>query len=149
MKLLALSALLLCLSSIGLSAQPYQRLNRNDLTAAQVNGTWSNGRNLFKVRMLSDGHVRLIFEGTYPYRTADGERMANIGTFDGVASVNGSVATISNVNESPECTITLTFKGGKLKVEQEGLCGFGNGVTADGTYKRKSRRAPYMPALPD
>jgi hypothetical protein len=32
----------------------------------------------------------------------------------------------------------MTFKGEKLEVTQEGDCGFGHNVRADGSYKRTS-----------
>jgi hypothetical protein len=40
------------------------------------------------------------------------------------------------------CTITLTFKRGRLVVEEQGECGFGQHVTAAGTYRKISGRRP-------
>jgi len=36
----------------------------------------------------------------------------------------------------------MKFTGGKLIVKQEGTCGFGNHVFADGTYKKTSGKKP-------
>jgi len=147
MKLVSLSALLLCLLFRSLPAQPYQRVTQLALSPAQVNGTWSNGHNTFRIRLLSDGRLQLDFDGAYSYRTPRGERMANVGTFVGLATVDGNIARISNVNEAPECRIILTFSDARLAVVQEGMCGFGNGVTADGTYKRTSQKVPKIIAI--
>src|SRR6266566_4830587 len=44
--------------------------------------------------------------------------------------------------KSPEGQITMKFANGKLVVTQTGTCGFGNNVTAEGTYKKISSRKP-------
>ena len=43
-----------------------------------------------------------------------------------------------------DCQITLKFAEGKLAVGQKGLCDFGRGVSATGTYRKTSNRKPQF-----
>lgn len=139
LRTLFFSSLLLTFATFSLSAQSR---NSGIVTAAQVNGTWSDNVNTFKILALGKGRLKVQFDGTYAYRTPDGEEMANIGTYSGVVKIDGVVATITMPDDDPECRIVMTFTGGKMEVTQAGICGFGHNVNASGTYVRTSRRKP-------
>ena len=65
---------------------------------------------------------------------------ANMGEGSGIATIEGDTATFKPDGAEDECKITMKFTGGRLVVTQEGICGFGHNVTADGTYRRVSSR---------
>lgn len=102
------------------------------VTAEQVNGTWSKGESWIKIKALGGGKLSVnlsIFN----------ERTTNAGQADGVANINGIDATFSPEGVE-KCKFTMKFTGGKLIVKQFGTdmdCGFGMGVSADGTYTKK------------
>ena len=56
--------------------------------------------------------------------------------------IEGDTAIFKPEGAEEECRITLKFTGGKLVVMQTGICGFGNNVTAAGTYKKVSGKKP-------
>ena len=60
----------------------------------------------------------------------------NIGEIGGIADLHNGKAVFKDADA--DCLLTMSFNGAKLKVEQEGGCGFGANVRADGTYKRTS-----------
>jgi hypothetical protein len=60
----------------------------------------------------------------------------NIGEIGGTVEVHNGKAMFKDAEV--ECTLGMTFKGDKLDVTQEGSCGFGHNVNADGAYKRTS-----------
>jgi hypothetical protein len=60
----------------------------------------------------------------------------NIGEIGGTVEVRNGKAVFKDADT--ECTLSMTFKGDKLDVAQEGSCGFGHNVNADGAYKRTS-----------
>ena len=64
------------------------------------------------------------------------------GEGSGIAFVKGDTATFKPDGVEGECKITLKFSHRKLIVTQTGACGFGNNVTAEGTYKRVSTKKP-------
>ena len=68
--------------------------------------------------------------------------MANTGEGQGIATIEGNTAVFKPEGAEDECQITLKFTHGKLVVTQTGVCGFGNRVTAEGTYKKVSTRKP-------
>lgn len=111
------------------------------VTAAQVNGTWKYRGNEFRIWALGNQRLRVEFDGTYEYKVS-GEWMANTGTGSGIATITGEVATFVPEGAEDDCTITLTFRKGKLIVDQEGGCGFGHNVIATGTYKKTGRGRP-------
>lgn len=131
-----LSTIAFCLiSSLPITAQ-------NDVTGNQVNGTWKFRKNEFKIWALGDQKLQVAFSGIYEYKTGDGEPMANTGEGGGIAKIEGDTATFKPDGAEDECQITLKFTDGKLVVTQEGFCGFGHNVTADGTYKKVSSGKP-------
>jgi hypothetical protein len=111
------------------------------VTAAQVNGIWRTKNNTFKVLALGNQKLRVEFSGTYEYNTPDGP-MANAGTGSGLAFIEGDTARFKPDDADDECKITMKFTGGKLIVRQEGGCGFGHNVTAEGTYRKVSSGKP-------
>ena len=117
------------------------------VTGAQVNGVWrlksSYQDNEFRILALGRNRLKVQFEGLYLYRTSEGERMANSGTGEGVAVIEGNVATFRPDGADEDCTITLKFVRGRLVVTQAGLCGFGFNVEAGGTYKKVSRKPTF------
>jgi hypothetical protein len=111
------------------------------VTAADVNGTWRYKDNIFKIWALGNQQLRVEFLGTYEYGTRDG-LMANTGTGSGIATIVGTTASFRPEGADEDCMITLTFRKGKLVVDQTGGCGFGHNVIANGSYKKISRRKP-------
>ena len=106
------------------------------VTAADVNGTWRSESGTFKVRALGKQRLRVEFSGTY-----ESGGTANTGEASGIARIDGDTA-IFVPRGSAGCRITMKFERAKLAVDQEGECGFGLNVTADGIYTRKSRARP-------
>jgi hypothetical protein len=68
--------------------------------------------------------------------------MVNTGEGSGVASIEADTAIFKPDGAEDECRMTMKFTHGKLIVTQTGTCGFGNNITAEGTYKRVSARKP-------
>ncbi len=102
------------------------------VTAEQVNGTWRKGESWIKIKALGGGKLNVNF-------SIFNERTTNAGTADGVANIDGIDATFSP-KDFENCRFTMKFTGGKLIVKQFGTdldCGFGMGVSADGTYTKK------------
>jgi hypothetical protein len=116
------------------------------VTAAQVNGTWQNKNSTFKVWALGNRKLRVEFSGTYEYKSPAGP-MANAGSGSGVALIEGDTAIFKPEGTDDECKITMKFSRARLIVKQEGSCGFGLNVTADGTYKKVSRRKPTFDSV--
>jgi len=117
-----------------------------DVTAAQVNGTWSYRQNEFKILALGQQKLQIEFSGVWEHKTGNGELTANTGEGSGTAKIEGDTAIFKPEGAEDECKITLKFTGGKLVVTQEGMCGFGFNVRADGTYKRTSAKKPKFDA---
>ena len=113
------------------------------VTAAQVNGTWRTKQGEFKVWALGKQRLKVEFIGTYEYKS-NGELMANTGSGAGIAMIEGDTAVFKpdGLDADDDCKITMKFTGGKLVVDQEGGCGFGQHVTAIGTYRKVSAARP-------
>ena len=111
------------------------------VTAAQVNGTWKTKGGEFKILALGHQMLQVEFAGIYEYQSPQGP-MANTGDGHGVASIEGDTAVFKPDGAEDECKITLKFTHGRLVVTQIGFCGFGNRVTAEGTYKHTSTQKP-------
>jgi hypothetical protein len=112
-----------------------------DVTAAQVNGTWKSGRNTLKIWALGHGKLQIAFDGVYEYKLPSGP-MANTGEGAAIANIEGDTAIFVPEGAGNDCKITLRFTAEKLIVKQEGECGFGNHVYADGTYRKVSAHKP-------
>src|SRR4030095_14281297 len=117
----------------------------NEVTAAQVNGTWKYRNNEFKILALGQQKLQIEFSGVWEHETTFGPT-ANTGEGSGIAKIEGDTAIFKPEGAEEECKITLKFTGGKLVVTQDGMCGFGFNVRADGTYKRTSSKKPKFDA---
>ena len=115
---------------------------QSDVTAKQVNGTWRYRENEFKIWALGNQKLRVEFSGIFEYKTGNGEPTANTGEGNGTAKIEGNSAIFKPEGAEDDCKITLKFTKGKLVVSQEGFCGFGHNVMADGTYKKVSGAKP-------
>ena len=147
-KSLLLTSLILLLSIVEISAQ-----NRKSVSAAEATGTFrayfdgkfKGNYNEIKILALGRGKLRVAFELTYPYIDGTGGLMANVGTADGTAIIEGDTA-IFLPEENGQCKITIKFiKLGTIKVVQSGMdseCSFGFNVNASGTYKKTSSAKP-------
>jgi hypothetical protein len=111
------------------------------VTAAQVNGTWKTKYGEFKIWALGQQRLQIEFSGVYKYESSQGPS-ANEGQGSGIATIEGDNAIFKPEGAEEECRITLKFTGGKLVVTQTGICGFGQSVTAAGTYKKISAKKP-------
>jgi len=118
-----------------------------DVTAAQVNGTWKMKGGEFKIWALGQQRLQIEFSGTYEYQSPQGPT-ANEGQGSGIARIEGDTAIFKPEGAEDECKITLKFTRGKLVVTQTGTCGFGNNVSAEGTYKKVSSNKPKFDTDP-
>jgi len=114
---------------------------QRDVTATQVNGTWEMKGGEFKIWALGQQKLQVEFSGSYEYKSPAGP-MANTGEGSGIARIEGETAVFKPDGAEDECKITLKFSHGKLIVTQTGVCGFGNNVTAEGTYRKVSAKKP-------
>ena len=136
-----------------LAAGSDAQTSRKSVGAAEVNGTFHHNfmgkfkgsRNEIKILALGRGRLRVAFDLTYPHVDGTGELSANVGQADGEAAISGDTAVYS-LDEFGPCRITIKFvRPGLIKVTQDGSdtdCGFGNNVTAGGTYRKVSSKKP-------
>ena len=120
---------------------------KNIVTAAQVNGTWSSKRGIIRVWALGKQRLRVEFYGQYEYNTPAGP-IANLGEARGIAQIEGDTATLVPEATDNRCAIKLQFVGKRLIVTQEGECGFGKHVTATGEYRKISSHKPSFGVEP-
>jgi hypothetical protein len=137
------------LAAIGSGAQT----SRKSVLGTEVTGTFRhNFTGKFKgssseirILALGKGKLRIAFDLIYPHVDGTGELSANVGQTDGEAAISGDTAVYSS-KEFGECRITIKFvRPGLIRVTQDGTdtdCGFGNNVTADGTYRKVSSKKP-------
>lgn len=114
------------------STQTTEKTNPGIVTADQVNGKWTNGESWITIKAIGGGKLKVYF-------SIFNERTTNAGQAEGVANIDGIDATFSP-EEFEKCKFTMKFTGGKLIVKQFGTdmdCGFGMGVSADGTYTKQ------------
>ena len=132
-----------------LAAVAAAQKSRASVPASEVNGTfrmnftgkYKGSFDEIKIFALGGGRLRVAMDLLYPY-TVKGDLMANIGELDGEAIIKGDTAIYAS-SESGKCTITIKFvRPGTIKVSQEGDCGFGHNVIADGTYHKVSSAKP-------
>ncbi len=127
--------------------------SRKSVSAAEVNGTFHHdftgkfkgSASEIKILALGHGKLKVAFDLTYPHVDGTGELSANVGQAEGTADISGDTAVYES-REFGTCKITIKFvRPGLIKVSQDGLdtdCGFGNNVTAGGTYKKVSGKRP-------
>ena len=113
-------------------AQAAQRI----VTAGEVNGTWIADSGEIKVWALGRQRLKVEYSGTY-----ESGGTANTGEAHGIAHIEGDTATFEPAG-TRGCRITMRFERARLNVNQDGECGFGLNVTAEGTYRKKSRSRP-------
>lgn len=118
-----------------------------------VTGTYEykgDGRsNEFKILELDSGEIKVAFAGTYEFKSAAGYLNANSGEISPQTVKMEEGQAVLTPTDAPECRLTLTFKSGGLKVVQnENDCGFPGGVTADGSYRKTSGKAPAFDEEP-
>ena len=147
-KLLIFASLFLLFSATCANAQ-----NRKSVSAVEVNGTFRSffdgkfkgNYNEIKILALGNGKLRVAFDLTYPFIDGTGGLMANVGSADGTATIEGDTAVFSP-DETGQCKITIKFvRRGTIEVTQSGVdseCGFGFNVNANGTYKKTSNVKP-------
>ncbi len=144
-KSILAATVLLCgaAGTFNLIAEPTEKkpATVRDVTAVEVNGTWRCGKDTFKILALGGGKLKVDFDGVFEYKTANG-LMANIGQGAGIATIEGDTAVFVPNGTAADGKITLKFSGGKLSAVQEGDCGFGHRVRADGTYRKISSKKP-------
>lgn len=118
--------------------------------AERFNGTWrmdqdSRGGEMM-LWALDARTLRVEFQGYVMMETARGSR-PNMGIATGTGSVEGGKASFTPIGTAGECVITLHLRDAVwMKVEERGSCGFGEGVSSRGRYKRVSRTLPAFHA---
>ncbi|MGI8435628.1 MAG: hypothetical protein ACR2NX_01805 [Chthoniobacterales bacterium] len=124
---------------LGLMVFCFQKARGED--NGTVNGTWKSKHGEFKIWTVDGDLLQVEFSGSYEYDSPQGP-MANTGEGSGAATLENGTARFKPDGAEEECEILLKFAGGKLIVTQTGVCGFGNKVTAAGTYERTSTTEP-------
>ncbi len=146
-----LLSLIFVIVSIFLAISADAQTTRNSISGAEATGTFRyyfSGRykgsyDEIKILPLGKGRVRVSFDLLYPHLDGSGEMTANMGNAEGEATISGDTAVYSTGEDGDECTITIKFvKPGTIKVSQDGICGFGFNVSANGTYKKVSGAKP-------
>ncbi|MGH9903558.1 MAG: hypothetical protein ACRD68_17265 [Pyrinomonadaceae bacterium] len=104
--------------------------------AGSVTGTYSiKDQAELDAQVLPDGRLKFfLFASWNSGRPGD----VNVGEASGVVPLEGDTAVYTDEN----CRITMRFAGRRAHISQEGNCGFGLNVTADGVYVKTSGRAP-------
>ncbi len=124
---------------------------RKSVSGAEVTGTFRSyykGKfkgnfNEIKILALGKGKLKISFGLTYPFIDGTGALDANVGEAVGTAEIGGDTALFSSAEDGDLCKIKIKFvKPGQIKVTQDGACGFGLNVSADGTYQKVSRAKP-------
>jgi hypothetical protein len=116
----------------------------NFVTAKQVNGTWKSQFGTFKILSIGQQRLQVEFSGTYVYKMANGQPMANTGAGSGIATIERRTAKFKPAGAEDNCSITMNFVGSQLQVEQVSNCGFGMNVSAAGTYRKVSDSKPQF-----
>jgi hypothetical protein len=100
--------------------------------AESVTGTYKMKNGVVLVQQI-DGRMRFTLNATWK---------TNVGEVSGEVPLDGSAA--SYADEDADCKLTFKFGASKLVVSQDGTCGMGLNVSADGTYKRVSTASPKL-----
>ena len=124
--------------------------NAQVVTASHVNGTWRSTTSTksvfteFRIQSIGNGKLKVGFWGN---NAVKGFSNVVIGTAD----IDGVTAIFqpkdAQVDESSPCVMTLKFTGGKLTVKEKGNCGWGNGISSDGTFKKTGSAKPNFKEL--
>lgn len=111
---------------------------RKAVSGSEVTGTFKSADNEILIQALGKNKLKIEMNLIY---APEGSTAPNIGTANGEAVIDGDTAVYTNEG----CEITFNFiKSGSLIVTTKNnmACGFGNNVSADGTYKKSSRAKP-------
>lgn len=112
-------------------------------------GTWDDA----EIAETGGGQIRFSFTLVRMGLNWRAYGPAAIGEISGTAKLANGKAAFSQKSEYGEkpCALGMTFEKGKLTVKQDGTdsdCGFGAGVTAEGTYLLTSTKEPPPPGKP-
>ncbi|HEX3526921.1 MAG TPA: hypothetical protein VH988_07625 [Thermoanaerobaculia bacterium] len=103
-----------------------------------LTGTWALVRDpdsTIEIRESPPG--KLLFAVSALWKGANWKESGpHTGEIGGTVDLHNGKAVFQD--KEADCMLAMSFSGGKLKVEQEGGCGFGANVRADGIYKRAS-----------
>lgn len=135
-------------------AAPTWAQKREAVSAAEVTGTfrlphagkYKKYFNEIKIQALGSNKLQIAFDLILP-KANDRGFNPNLGIGGGVAIIEGDTA-VFDYKEYGTCKITFNFKKpGTMIVTQEGNdCGFGNGVYADGAYRKFGGKKPKFDA---
>src|SRR5262249_61995501 len=106
-KLSALAACLLVLLSPAIESLGMDS-TKAIVSAAQVNGTWKNSRNEFKILALGKKSLKVAFYGTHEYRTAGGPGEIT-GGVRGVGTIDGAFPALKVTCEAGGWTTTISL----------------------------------------
>jgi hypothetical protein len=102
-----------------------------------LTGTWTLEEDPDASVEIRDEHGKLRFAVHALWKGANWKEYGpNIGEIGGTVDLRNGKAAFKDPDL--DCTLGMTFQGDKLEVTQEGDCGFGHNVRADGSYKRTS-----------
>jgi hypothetical protein len=102
-----------------------------------LTGTWTLTADPDESIEIKDEHGTLRFAVHALWKGLNWKEYGpNIGEIGGTVPLKNGKAVYQDTELA--CKLAMTFKGDTLEVEQEGDCGFGANVRADGTYKRTS-----------
>ena len=92
-------------------------------------------------------------DGTrFQLQLSRGEPVNNLGFLEGRLTVKDGLATHVRRDGQSHCEITFRFARETVALKQtvgsSAECDFGNGVSADGTYRRTSRKKPTLDLIP-
>lgn len=115
------------------------------ITAAHANGSYRDLDNVINVLMLGNRKLKVQFDLTNNYQTANGPSAAT-GFSVGTAQLRGSSALY--VGEDSSCRISLKFlANSQLEVSQigEGACPFSPRTSPNGTYRKAASAPTFNP----
>jgi hypothetical protein len=95
----------------------------------------NKGEGIIKVHKISASTIKISLF------VVGGSPSHNMGEFSDELTISNNVANYV----SDDCSIKFEFSAQGVKVTQSGIdCGFGNGITANGFYGKKSSAVPKM-----
>lgn len=119
-------------------AKPSQSIPLNSRSRSVTGKYIIKDKSSLDVLVLPDGRIKFhLFASYTPARNPGATR---VGEAEGVVPLQGNTA-VYETNE-PDCKITMKFMSNRVTVSQEGGCGFGVNVTANGTYIKRSNQVP-------
>jgi hypothetical protein len=99
--------------------------------------------NIFIVQRDEGSKISIFFSGMW-WGPGHKYGPSGIGEFRGTTVLNGKSATYHGDADFP-CTVRMEFSFDKVELKQDGSCGFGHNVEANGIYERVSTSGK-MPA---